>query len=130
MFAQFVQSSQYAQYVGNDPTCSAAAIQRMVASPDAAVFVRETEDGIVGMLGVSVFTNPFSGERIATEHFWWLDPKHRGFGGWLLKRAEKWAKSKGATRIQMMAPVDKARVAETYARLGYCEVERIYQRDL
>lgn len=130
MFQQFVETSQYAQYIGNDATCSASAIQRMVESDDAAIFVRETEHGVVGMLGVSVSVQPFSGERIAAEHFWWLDPKHRGYGGWLLKRAEKWAKAKGATRMMMMAPVDKPRVAETYARLGYAEVERIFQRDL
>lgn len=130
MFAEFVMSTQYAKYVGNDPTYSTAMMERMIGSEDCAVFVVDHEDGIVGMLGLQTFIQPFSGERVASEHFWWLDPKHRGHGVWLLKRGESWARGKGAIRMLMMAPIDKPRVAEIYQAVGYSAIETVFQRNL
>lgn len=130
MFSEFVASSQYAKYVGNHPTFASRAIERMIGNPAAAVFVVDAEQGIIGMLGVLTFEQPFSGELIASELFWWLDPNHRGHGCWLLKRAERWARERGAVRMSMMSPVDKPRVASTYMAMGYTEVERVFQRDL
>lgn len=130
MFAEFVSSTQYARYVGNDPVHSAAMMERLITDEGKALFVVDSEDGVIGMLGVMVFTQPFSGETIASELFWWLDPKHRGHGVWLLRRAENWARSKGAARMNMMAPADKPRVAEIYEAIGYSYVERVYSRDL
>lgn len=130
MFAQFVASTQYAQYVGNDPTFSAQAMTALLLNDDAAIFVVDADDAVIGMLGLLCFQQPFSGELVATELFWWLDPDHRGHGGWLLKRGEKWAKSKGASRLTMMAPIDKPRVAETYQALGYAPVETVFSRSL
>lgn len=130
MFARFVRESQYRQYIGNHPDHAARMMAQLIDREDWALFVVEQDDDVIGMLGLMLFDQPFSGERLATELFWWLDPEHRGHGGWLLKRGEKWAKAHGATRISMMAPADKPRVAETYRRLGYAEVEHVYQRDL
>ncbi len=130
MFAEFVASSQYAKYVGNDPKHSAAMMERLIGQDDSAVFVVDSEDGVIGMLGVMVFTQPFSGERIASELFWWLDPAHRGHGVWLLRRAENWARQHGAKHMNMMAPSDKPRVAEIYEAIGYDFVERVYSRNL
>ena len=130
MFADFVSSTQYAQYVGNDPKYSADMMRRMMESPDCAIFVVDSDDGVIGMLGVMVFIQPFSGEKIASELFWWLDPKHRGHGVWLLRRGESWARSQSAKRMSMMAPIDKPRVGEIYEAVGYREVERVFQRDL
>ncbi len=130
MFAEFVASTQYARYVGNDPSYSATMMERLITDDQCELFVVDGEESVVGMLGVMVFTQPFSGETIASELFWWLDPKHRGHGVWLLRRAENWARSKGATRMSMMAPIDKPRVGEIYKAVGYSEVERVFQRDL
>ncbi len=129
MFQQFVASTQYAKYVGQDAVYCTGAIADLINSCTSAVFV-VGDDPIFGMLGVSVFVQPFSGEIVASEHFWWLDPEHRGHGPWLLRRAERWAKTLGATRMTMMAPIDKPDVATIYGKLGYNEVERIFQRDL
>ncbi len=130
MFAEFVASTQYAKYVGNDPSYSSAMMERMISSEDCAIFVVDHEDGIVGMIGVMVFTQPFSGERVASELFWWLDPSHRGHGVWLLRRGESWARGHGATRMTMMAPIDKPRVAEIYQAVGYEATETVFQRNL
>ncbi len=130
MFAEFVRTTQYASYIGNDPAHSALMMERLIRDEDKALFVVDSEDGVIGMLGLMVFTQPFSGECVASELVWWLDPAHRGHGVWLLRRGEKWAKSAGATRMSMMAPIDKPRVGEIYRAVGYREVERVFQRDL
>ncbi len=130
MFAEFVSSTQYARYVGNDPAYSVRMMERIIADEDKALFVVDSEDGVIGMLGVMTFIQPFSGELVASELFWWLDPKHRGHGVWLLRRGESWARGHGARRMSMMAPSDKPRVGEIYNAIGYAEVERVFQRDL
>jgi len=130
MFTEFVATSQYRQYVGEDASFCTAQMQRLIASDFAAIFVVERDGAVIGMLGGIVFQQPFSGELIASELFWWLDTAHRGHGAWLLKRFEKWAKELGAVRVSMMAPIDKPRVAETYEGLQYVAVETVYQRNL
>ncbi len=130
MFAEFVASTQYAKYVGNDAAYASAMMDRMIHSEGCDIFVVSEDDDVIGMLGLMVFQQPFSGETVASELFWWLDPKHRGHGGWLLKRGEKWAREKGALRMTMMAPIDKPRVAETYERLGYTAIETVFSRNL
>ena len=131
MFAEFVSSSQYARYVGNDSAHATKMMTRIIEGADCALFVADSSDnGVIGMLGVMAFIQPFSGELVASELFWWLDPKHRGNGVWLLRRAENWAREYGAKRLSMMAPIDKQRVAEIYSAIGYQEVERVFQRDL
>jgi L-amino acid N-acyltransferase len=130
MFSEFVASTQYAQYVGNDPSYSAQQMARMMESDSCALFVVDLDGAVVGMLGVMVFVQPFSGELVASELFWWLDPQHRGNGVWMLRRAEKWAQSKGAARMTMMAPVDKPRVCEIYEAIGYRAVETVFSRNL
>ncbi len=130
MFAEFVRSTQYQKYVGQNPEASTALIAQLVAHEDGGLFVVQAEDGLIGMFGVMVYSHPFSGERVAVEAFWWLNPDRRGYGVYLLRRAESWAKEKGAKRLSMMAPCDKPRVAEIYERLGYEAVELTYQKDL
>lgn len=130
MFAEFVRSTQYQKYVGVNPEYSVRTIERLITNDDGALFVAEAGGELIGMLGLAVYEHPFSGEIVATEAFWWLNPARRGHGVHLLRRAEKWAKEKGARALSMMAPCDKPRVAEIYEALGYESVELIYQKDL
>ncbi len=130
MFAEFVRTTQYQKYVGQNTDVSSALIAQLVAHEDGGLFVVQAEDGLIGMFGLMVYAHPFSGERVAVEAFWWLNPDRRGYGVFLLRRAEAWAKEKGAKRLAMMAPIDKPRVAEIYEALGYHAVEITYQKDL
>lgn len=130
MFATFVASTQYARYVGNDPAYSTGLIERLIANDDGVIFVAVRNGAVIGMLGLVAFQHPMSGERVASEAFWWLDPAQRGYGGFLLKRGERWAIAHGARRLSLMAPADKPRVGEIYAALGYDCVEITYQKDL
>lgn len=130
MFLEFVASTQYARYVGQDGARAAAFLEQLIANPDGVILVAVRDELVIGMLGLLVYAHPMSGERVATEAFWWLDPRQRGWGVWLLRRGERWARGRGARRLSLMAPADNDRVMDVYEALGYEAVEITYQRDL
>lgn len=112
---------------------NAAAMTRTVLlllnSPTGAVFVAEDAGALVAMIGLLLFENPITGELTASELFWWVEPEHRGRGGYgvrLLKRGEQWARTTGAHKIHMIAPTQA--VGELYRRLGYDYLETAYQK--
>jgi GNAT superfamily N-acetyltransferase len=130
MLRQFVTSTRYRKYVGENPEALRGFLLGIIEHPTAAIFVSERAHRVTGMIGVLGCVHPMSGEKCVSELFWWLNPAERGAGAWLLRRAEKWALHYGATSIQMAAPVDKPRVAETYAALGYEPMETSFHKRL
>ena len=89
----------------------------------------EDADRVIGMIGLVVYPHPMSGDVIAAELFWWVDPEHRGSASArLLRRAESWARVQGATVLQMVAP--NADVATFYERIGFDRVETVYHRGI
>lgn len=130
MLRLFITSPDYGRYVSDNAAAAERFLALMLASEAARIFVVEKDDQVTGMLGVMVYRHHMSDELIASEVFWWLDPSHRGYGIWLLKRAEKWAQAQGAVRMQMMHPASKPRVGDIYERIGYQRVEISYQKDL
>lgn len=130
MLRQFVTSTKYRKFVGESAEALRTFLLSLLANPDAAIFVAHRDEKVMGMIGVLGYVHPMSGEKCAGELFWWLNPEDRGAGGWLLRRAEKWAMGYGATNIQMIAPSDNPKVAEMYARLGYEAVETAFHRRL
>lgn len=98
------------------------------------VFVAQLDgaDDVVGMFGVSVIPHVMSGELVAGEVAWWMEPEHRGGSASvrLLDAAERWAVEHGAVWFQMIAPAGNERLREFYRRRGYMEVETVFQRRL
>jgi len=123
MLREFVTSTKYRKFVGDSPEALNGFLQSLMTNDSAAIFVAERDARVVGMIGVLGYVHPMSGETVAGELFWWLDPEHRGAGGWLLRRAESWARGYGAKSLQMIAPFDKPHIGEMYRRLGYEPVE-------
>jgi GNAT superfamily N-acetyltransferase len=78
------------------------------------------------MLGYVLFPHFLSGELVAGEVFWWVEPGFRGEGLKLLRAAETRSRAAGAKYLQMIAPND--RVAAVYKRLDYSFVEAAYQK--
>lgn len=127
MLWQFATSTKYRKYVGANEAALTTFLEGLLKNESAAIFVADRENRIIGMIGVLGYIHPMSGEKCAGELFWWLDPADRGAGGWLLRRAEKWAKAYGAQSLQMIAPAESPHVGEMYTRLGYEAVETAYQ---
>ena len=92
------------------------------------LLLSEADSEAVGMIGFYVYPHFLSGEIVAGEIFWWMEPEHRGAGRALLKAAEAEAKKCGAKSMQMIAP--DPRVGKLYERIGYRYIESSYQRIL
>jgi Acetyltransferase (GNAT) family. len=128
MGGRFVRSSAYGKILADDADARKALMRRLIESSDGAIFVSQRNGHLTGMIGVAAYQHPWSGQWIAGELFWWVEPEARGSGIKLLKRAEYWMKSKGCAIAQMVAPND--RVARVYQRLGYAKLEEAWQRSL
>jgi GNAT superfamily N-acetyltransferase len=126
----FVASTEYAAHIALSAEHLTTLAERLIEGVDGDVLVAEDGAGrVIGMLALQAFTHPMSGQRIATEFVWWVDPAHRGTAGVrLLRAAEQWAKDAGAAALQMVAP--NAHVAAFYEKVGYSAVETSYMRPL
>ncbi len=107
-----------------NPDRMARTVAWLLEDDGRALFVSEKDGQLTGMIGLFVYEHPMSGERTASEMFWWVEPEHRGHGVRLLKVARGWAKAAGARTIQMVAPGYD--VERFYQRLGYTKVETVY----
>lgn len=126
MAESFLRETPYGTQIGTNPDQVREFAWTLLTNPEAAIAVTGGETP-TGMIALWCFAHPFSGERIASELVWWVNPEARGSAGVrLLRWAEAWARAQGAVALQMIAPTD--RVGEFYERRGYTRVEVSYQR--
>jgi len=138
MAERFARESEYKVETTWNRLAIANTVSALIANPNAVVLLAEVsrEGGgtmhltTVGMLAITLYPHPFSGETAASELAWWVDPEARGGGAGLrlLHAGEVWAKHRGARLIQMIAPNEG--VGRLYAKLGYTALETWYQRRL
>lgn len=102
--------------------------RRLIVEDNGHVLVVDRDGALVGTIGLLVFPHHFSGALTAAELFFWVNPEHRGHGVRLLRRAEQWARDRGATTMQMIAPTPE--VGTLYTRLGYAALEVAYEKEL
>lgn len=98
----------------------------LVSDPSSDLLVAEREGRVVGMLGMMAYPHPMSGQRVAGEIAFWVDPEHRGAGVGLLRAGEAWARAHRCPEIEMGSPNE--RVDSLYERLGYTAIERRYRK--
>ena len=130
MGVHFIAGTTYGDHLSINPLQLRDFAGRCVSGGlgESAILLSE-EDGVTtGMIGLLVAPHPFSGDRTASELFWWVEPSHRGHGLRLMRAAEAWAVQHGAARLQMVAPNE--RVAKLYRARGYTQLESTYQRSL
>jgi GNAT superfamily N-acetyltransferase len=128
MGAQFLAQSVYRGHLADNPDQVRALAQQLVAAPHGDVLVLEADGALVGMLAILAYAHHLSGEWVAGEVAFWIDPAYRGLGLRLLREAERWARAQGAVRLELIAPT---RDVETlYTRLGYVPIERTFHREL
>lgn len=127
MGERFIASTSYSGVLASNPDQMAQTARGLIGMDTGCVLVGDDGGSLIGMIGMIVFTHHISGQRVAGEVFWWVEPEKRGVSGIrLLKAAEAWAKAHGAATVQMTAPT--LAVGDMYARLGYAPVETLYQR--
>lgn len=125
----FLRSSPYAVFMRENPQRIQELATELIASPDGAVLLLARDDGSVcGMLALVAFNHFLSSDRFAGEVVYWVDPDARGAGVRLLRKAEAWARERGAGALQMISP--NPRVDALYDRLGYVPTERSFYRRL
>ena len=130
MGRRFMAESTYNQHLSENPKQMRVFAKQIISNPRGVILVSEQDGKLTGMLALLLFPHYFSGESIAGEVFWWVDPEARAgsTGLKLMRKAEKIAAMWGATKMQMVAPT--RRIGKLYEHLGYKEVESTFQRDL
>lgn len=126
MGGQFIETTFPAAMTFNGPAIAILA-QQLMDGEDGTVFVAEHDHRVSGMIALIMMRQPMSDELLAVELVWWVETHGRD-GLQLLAEAEHWGRSKGATRLQMIAPSE--RVCQLYERLGFRKVEVAYIRAL
>jgi RimJ/RimL family protein N-acetyltransferase len=87
--------------------------------PHAAVFVAETDEGIVGRLSVSRDPHPASAHVADVGVMIARDYRRRGFGRALMRAAETWAREAGVRKLELhVFPHNEPAIA-LYESLGY-----------
>lgn len=128
MGQRFIAEGGYAGHIVGDPAKMRELVTGLIENERGLLLVVEADGDACGMAGALIFEHPMSGEQVASEMFWWVDPERRGAGVRLFRAVERWAAAHGATRMMMIAPND--RVAEFYEKVGYDRVETTYMRKL
>lgn len=101
----------------------------------AHVIAAFSDDGIAqGAIGFSVYANPFSGEKSATEMFWFVRKPYRGgtLAIRLFKEFERLAANMGCKALSMvyLYKLQSDRLQIIYKKLGYSPVEACYTKRL
>lgn len=125
----FMATTEYGAHTATNPEQMAKTVTGLIASPTGIIFVSEDKGGALnGMIGLVVFNHHVSGEPTAGEAFWWSELP--GAGMRLLERGREWATERGATKLQLIQPVDNTSLGIVYERMGFKRVEIAWQLDL
>jgi hypothetical protein len=123
MGQRFRAESSYAKYLADNPERMRELGLQLLALD--SLLVAERDGIIAGMLGYVVHHHFISGEKVAGEVFWWMEPECRGEGLKLLEEFKRRARLAKAKYIHMIAPNE--RVARLYRHAHYDFVESVYQ---
>lgn len=123
----FVRESTYAAHVAENPAQIERVIAYLLAQPNATILVAERDGVVIGLIGLAIVPQLWSGVLTAGELAYFVHPDHRGsIGVRLMKAAEAWAGEHGAQAMSMIAPTEQ--VGQFYARMGYTALETNYTK--
>ena len=123
MGRRFRSESSYSKYLSENPERMAQLAAHLIAKD--GLLLAELEGAIIGMIGWILHSHFISGEWVAGEVFWWMEPEHRGHGLKLLDAVKQSARARGAKYLHMIAPSE--RIERLYRHLGYEFVESTWQ---
>lgn len=118
------------------PTRSREYFERILANDNAAIFVAEQQDTLVGMIHSEVRTAPdlplfvprafvYIGDLVVSELF-----RHQGIGLALVERVHQWTRDKGLTQVELGVWEFNASARSLYEKLGYQSTRRIMSKRL
>lgn len=86
---------------------------------DSELFVLLDNDSTpVGYIAISITDSPIGNQKVASEKYWFVLPKHRGLTSIkLLKVAKEWAKNKGCSHIILHATNIASKLHDDVCRL-------------
>jgi GNAT superfamily N-acetyltransferase len=105
----------------------------LLSNGAGVIFADFQEEGeIVGTIGGIVHREIYGEALIAEEFFWFVRAGSRGAGVRLYREFEQWARTRGATSLQMCHLFDSMpeKVAKFYLRSGFEPVEMRYAKAL
>jgi GNAT superfamily N-acetyltransferase len=135
MATRFLLDSQYGSLFNDKTTPDAIAALIAGVMQIGTIFVAEVDHGgrevapsrLVGMLAIVLVVHPLSGQKVAEEIAWWVEPEARGgsIGPKMLRVAEEWATRNSANMVKMVAPAGST-VGTFYEKSGYRAVETAF----
>lgn len=131
MGSKFLKMGPYNQFISDSPETTSKLALRLLNMPNAKVLVGEENDHVEGVFAFITFDHYYSGEPVAGEMIWYVEPeaRHHNMALELLWAAEKMASIMGAKKMQLTAPSDE--IAAMYGKLrGFVKVETAFQRDI
>jgi GNAT superfamily N-acetyltransferase len=100
---------------------------RLLSERTGVIFLLEQDGIVTGALGGVVYPEPYSGDLVATEFFWFVTESARGGRGGiqLYREFESWARERGAAEIRMVHLLDlmPAKVERFYKHCGFEPIE-------
>lgn len=104
-----------------------------ISSGRGVVFGMFGPDGkFHGALGALFYNDPFNGDAVATEQFWYIAPEFRGRGVLLLDAFCGYASGRGCKRVMMihLEALQPEALKALYERRGFSHVETSYVKEL
>ena len=104
-----------------DPARQEKGVRALLAASNAHILAAETDNGIVGMCTVQLTVSTAEGgpsgliEDVVVDRAW----RGKGIGRALLDQAEAWARSQGASRVQLLADERNAPALDFYVGRGW-----------
>ena len=103
----------------------------MINGANSTVIGLIDDDRVIGYMGICIFENPVGKGVMASEHFWYVLPEHRGISAIrLLDAGMEWAKARGCTHF--MANASRLagglhdKVCAIYKKYGMSHYETTY----
>ena len=110
--------------------------RELLVSGDAAVFVAEEAERLVGVVSVRVYETPPDPAMVPLRrgHVEMLvvsaAHRRRGVGALLMEEVARWARRQGAVELVLTVWAGNAAAEAFYARLGYRELSRVLHTKL
>lgn len=104
----------------------------MLVSGTGAIWIAEEASRPVGIIGGLITPHFFTGDPVAIETFWYVDPDHRTgtIGPRLKKQYEDWALNLEVQEIHMsrIHGIQDEKMHDYYVKTGYPPYETVYRK--